>query len=123
MRRMLLALPLLLTGCLSTIQNPVNDNDMAIVYSAYGSTLAVANAYRSLPLCRTGSVFSASNLCAKRSVIVQLQKADRQARIAMNTAQIFINNNPTLSASSLIGIAQAAVSAFQQIEIANGVAQ
>ena len=123
MRKLILALPLVLTGCLATIQNPINNNDLAVVYSAYGATLAVANAYRSLPLCRTGTVFSATNICARRSVIVQLQKADKQARIAISVAQNFINNNPTLSAASLVGVANASVAAFQQIEIVNGVHQ
>jgi hypothetical protein len=123
MRRMLLALPLALTGCLATVQNPINYNDMAVVYSAYGTVLAVANAYRSLPLCRTGMPPTMTNICARRSVVVQLQAADRRAVLAINSAQAFINNNPTLGAGTMIAAANSAVITFQQVEALNGIGQ
>lgn len=120
MRKLVIALPLLLTGCFATIQNPINNNDMAIVYSAYGTVLAVANAYKSLPLCHTGMPPTVTNICARRSVIVQIQAADRRAIYAINAAQQFINQNPTLSAWTMVSAANSAVAAFQQIETMNG---
>jgi ABC-type uncharacterized transport system substrate-binding protein len=122
MKKLLIAalLAVGLAGC-ATIQNPVNTTRLATVESTYGVALSIAVAYRNLPLCKTGTTPSLQNICAKRSVIVRLQSADRDAQIALASARSFVKNNPTLSATSVIGIAQNAVAAFQAIEQNEGI--
>jgi uncharacterized membrane protein len=115
-----LACAVTLGGC-ATIQNPVNTTQLAQVESAYGVALSIAVAYRNLPLCKTGNPTSLTNICAKRSVVVKLQSADRDAQIAMVSARQFVRNNPTLSAASVIGIAQNAVATLQAIEQNEGI--
>lgn len=109
-----------LAAC-GSIQNPINNNDLAAVVSAYGAALSIANGYKSLPLCKTGTTASITNVCARRSVIVTLQQADLKAQVALKAAINFTNANPQLSATSFISAAQTAVGVFQQLETANGV--
>lgn len=121
--RKLLALAMLalaLSGC-ATIRNPVNVGQLAAVESAYGVALSLAVAYRGLPLCRTGTSPGLQNVCAKRSVIVRLQRADRDAQIALASARTFVKANPTIDAASVLAIAQDAVAALQAIEANEGI--
>ena len=121
MRKVFLAVTLAfsLAAC-ATISNPVGTTQLAQIESAYGVALSVAVAYRNLPLCRTGTTPSVQNICAKRSVIVRLQAADRNAQGALVAARRFVRNNPTISAASAIGAAQAAVADFQATEAQYG---
>lgn len=109
------------TGLFSSIQNPVNLNSLSSIESTYGVALSVAVGYRRLPLCTLANPLSVSNVCAKRSVVLQLQSADQKAQIALSAARSFAANNPSLSAASIISTAQTAVSTFLAIESANGV--
>lgn len=111
-------------GTMSTIatlsvKNPVSTTNIASVESAYGIALVAANAYadryRDGFRCTTTSLESASNLCARRSIVLKLQAADRNAQVALNKAKAFIARNPTLNAGALIDAAQTAVSAFAAI--------
>jgi ABC-type uncharacterized transport system substrate-binding protein len=113
------ALALALGGC-ATIRNPVDVPQLAAIESAYGIALSLAVAYRDLPLCRTGTSPGLQNVCAKRSVVVRLQRADRDAQIALAAARSFVRANPTLSAASVLAVAQNAVSALQAIETNEG---
>jgi ABC-type uncharacterized transport system substrate-binding protein len=110
---------LALSGC-ATIRNPVNVSQLAAIESAYGVALSLAVAYRDLPLCRTGTLPGLRNVCAKRSVVVRLQRADRDAQIALAAARSFVKANPTLSAASVLAVAQNAVSALQAVETNEG---
>lgn len=124
MRKLLIALvALALAGC-ATIQNPLNITRLAQVESTYGIALSAANAYRTLyqvNRCKKGQLEAYNNVCARRSVVLQLQAADRKAKIALDAARAFVVNNPTVDAGSLIAAAQLAVDAFQKIEADNGV--
>lgn len=108
---------LALGGCATTpIRNPITTTQLATVESAYGVALAGAVAYRNRPRCTKTALESISNLCARRSIVIRLQQADQKAQIALGKAAIFIRNNPTLDASSLIAAAQAAVELLNQIQ-------
>lgn len=111
-----------LASC-ATVRNPVTQTDLATVEAGYGVALSLAVAYRHLPLCRTGTTASLSNVCARRSVVVKLQQADRSVQTALSGARNFIKNNPTLSAGTFISAAQAALASFQAIEATYGVGQ
>lgn len=111
-----------LGGCatLGVVKNPATPTELATVESAYGVALAAAVAYRHLPLCKKGQSILAGG-CAERTVIVQLQAADRNVQRVIANARAFVKNNPTLGIGSVIGEVQAAVSTFLQIESINGV--
>jgi len=111
---------LLLSGC-ATYQNPINTSELATVESAYGVALAVAVGYRQLPLCRTGAPTTLTNVCARRSIVIKLQTADRVAQAALIQARSFVKNNPTLDAMTVITVARNAVASFQLVESTNGV--
>jgi len=115
MKRFIILSFLLLGGC-ATLPNPVSTNTLATIESAYGVALAGAVAYRNRPRCTTTALESVSNLCARRSVIVKLQVADRKAQVALGQATIFIRNNPTLDASALLQAAQASVNVLNAIQ-------
>ncbi len=116
----LFLLSLQIASCAS-IQNPVNNNQLASVEAGYGIALAAAVAYRNLPLCRTGTTESFSNVCARRSAVVKIQAAGARTQAAIVAARRFVRNNPTLSAYTVIQAAQSALVDFQTTESLYGV--
>lgn len=110
-----LTLSLSLVGC-ATFNNPIGLNQVGGMESAYGLALSAAVAYRNLPLCKTGTVASATNVCAQRSIVVKLQQANKTAFAAITAAHDFARDNPTLDASVIIGTAQRALAGLQAIE-------
>lgn len=124
----LLIVGILLSGCSTQfgqrfnqivttgVDNPVSQTRLATIESAYGVALSGAVAYRNRPLCKKTALESVSNICARRSIIVRLQSADRQAQVALGKARGFIRDNPTIDAGSLLQAAEDAVSALNQIQ-------
>jgi len=115
-----LASGFLLAGCQTTLPSfnlgtAVTLNTVYGIENAYGVAVNAANAYKALPLCSTGSVPSANNVCAKRSVIVNLQAAMRRAQIAVNNAVMFQKTYPTVDVTNVIGAARSALLDVQQI--------
>lgn len=115
-----LALSLALANCTTVlpsvnISNAVALNTVYGVANAYGIAVNAANAYRALPLCATGTRPSATNICAKRSVIVNLQSAMSRARLAVNNAVAFQKAYPTLDVTNVVAAAQAALSDVQAV--------
>jgi len=111
---------LILAGCQTTlptlnISNAVALNTVYGIENAYGIAVNAANAYKALPLCRTGTRPSATNICAKRSVIVNLQAAMRRARIAVNNLVAFQRAYPTLDISNFVAAAQTALADVQAV--------
>jgi hypothetical protein len=117
-----------LAGCASTggiegltrlattgIANPVTPAALSDVKNAYGIALAAAVAYRERPRCTKTHLESVTNLCARRSIVVKLQQADLKAQAALANADMFVADNPTLNAGSVIQAASLAVSAFQGV--------
>lgn len=96
-------------------------NTLEGVISAYGLVLNAEIAYKSLPLCKTGTTTSATNICAKRSIIVRLQAADKVAVNAISNADSFVKTYPTLDASNVLAAAQTAISNIQSILNSTGV--
>jgi len=115
-----LALSLALANCTTilpsvSISNAVALNTVYGVANAYGIAVNAANAYKALPLCATGTRPSATNICAKRSVIVNLQSAMSRARLAVNNAVAFQKAYPTLDVTNVVAAAQAALSDVQAV--------
>lgn len=111
---------LALAGCQTTlptlnISNAVALNTVYGIENAYGIAVNAANTYKALPLCKTGTRPSATNICAKRSVIVNLQAAMRRARIAVNNLVAFQRAYPTLDISNFVAAAQTALADVQAV--------
>lgn len=123
MKGMILALALVLGGCAGTLSvpNPVGTSQLGDIESAYGLALTAALTYRNLPLCKTGTTISVTNVCARRSVVVQLQSAAAKAQAAVKALRAFVAANPTLNPGTLVAAAQAALATLQSVESANGV--
>jgi hypothetical protein len=116
-----LALGLVLAGCQTAalpsinLANAVTLNTIYGIENAYGVAVSAANAYRALPLCRTGTVPSATNICARRSVIVRLQAAMARARLAVNRMVAFAKTYPGIDVTNVVGAARAALIDVQDI--------
>ena len=107
-----------LGGCnLPTLNvgSQVNLNTLEGVVSGYGILLNAENTYKALPLCKTGTAPIITNVCAKRSIIVRLQSADRVANVSVNNAISFVRNNPSVNPSNYISAAQSAITALQSV--------
>jgi len=108
---------------LPTINNPVSISDYASVAATYKIAQSGADVYiqryRDGFRCTKTNLENVTNLCSRRSIVIALQSADRKAIIALGKARVFIINNPTLDASSLISAASSAVSAFYAIQQGN----
>lgn len=122
MRKLLIgiALSISLAGCAGTmpslnLSNNVSLNTSFGLANAYAIAQQQALAYKALPLCLTGTSPSATNFCAKRSIVVRLQQADAKASAALVALDGFLKQFPTLDASNVIAAAQAAVSAYQTV--------
>jgi uncharacterized lipoprotein YajG len=116
---------LALAGCQTTlpslnISNAVALNTVYGIENAYGIAVNAANAYKALPLCKTGTRPSATNICAKRSVIVNLQAAMARARIAVNNLVAFQRAYPALDITNFVAAAQTALADVQAV-LASGV--
>lgn len=117
-------LSLSLAGCATSsvkLNTTVSLNTLLGAESAYGIALSAERAYKRLPLCQTGTVATALNPCAQRSIVVKLQAADRQAISAINAANAFIKTYPTVDASNVISAAESAVGTLQTILSSSGV--
>jgi hypothetical protein len=104
-------------GACSTLNigGQVTLNTIEGIESSYGLLLNAENTYKALPLCLTGTVPSLTNICAKRSIIVRLQAADKIANQAVNSLEAFVKANPTVAPTQYISTAQAALSALQTV--------
>lgn len=98
--------------------NPVGNKTLAGAISTYGILDSAVIAYRGLPRCTKTDNFSATNICYKRSILVQAQAYDKAANAAINNAVAFQRSNPTLDASSYISIAIASVDTFKDFATA-----
>lgn len=112
---------LALAGC-QTVSLPslnlsaaVSLNTIYGIENAYGIAVNAANAYKALPLCRTSSVPDAANVCARRSVIVNLQAAMRKARLAVNNLVGFQKAYPSVDITNTLSAAQSALIGVQQV--------
>jgi hypothetical protein len=112
---LLIGLVALSLGACATVKNPITTGQLATLESSYGVVLSGAVAYRNRPRCTKTALESVSNICARRSIVIRMQKADAAAQVALGRARAFVLNNPTLDASSLLQAAQDAIAVFAQI--------
>lgn len=103
------------------LSNAVTLNTLQGVEATYGIALSAERAYKALPLCKTGTTTTVTNPCAKRSIIVTLQEADRKAIAAIDRANTFVKMYPTVDATNVISAAAAAVSDLKSLLATNGV--
>lgn len=97
------------------LNTAVTLNTIYGIENAYGVAVNAANAYKALPLCRTGSVPGATNICAKRSVIERLQAAMRKARLAVNNLVALQKAYPSIDITNALAAAQSALVGVQQV--------
>jgi hypothetical protein len=137
MRRIILALTLSLSlaGCAglaekvlnlpagvlaTSVSNPVAPVNIYQAKTVYAATLELANGYRdycySKPFAALMADPVSKPVCKSRRAIVRaMTAADDKAAAAIQTADNFVINNPTLDATSAIRAAIAAVAEFQNI--------
>lgn len=117
---LILSVALLLAGCatspIANLNSAVALNTIDGVVNAYGVAISAANTYKSLPLCRTGTKWTATNPCAQRSIIVALQStAVPRASKAVNDLVAFQKAYPQLDYTNLLAAAQSALGSLQSI--------
>lgn len=108
-------------GVLATsVSNPVAPVNIYQAKTVYAATLELANGYRdycySKPFAALMADPVSKPVCKSRRAIVRaMAAADDKAAAAIQTADNFVRNNPTLDATSAIRAAIAAVTEFQNI--------
>ena len=120
MKKLILALTgaLFLAGCnLPTLNlsSQVDLNSVEGIVSGYGIVVNAEVALRSLPLCKTGTTPSGTNICVKRSILVRLQAANKYANTTVNQMVAFVKANPKISPAQYITAAQSALAAAEAI--------
>lgn len=104
-----------LAGC-ATFNNPLNTSQLYDTEAAYGTALALANGYKKSCIQKVSPIYPTC-----RTIVPKLQAADRNVQGALAAARNFIRDNPTISAVSLIGAVEKAVTDFTAIESQYGV--
>src|SRR5678816_1504383 len=107
----------LVTG---TLTNPVTGVDIWRLKNTYAATLQLANDWRAYCYSKPYSVLMADPIAKpvcqnRRQTVRQIQRYQPVAGTAVRQADVFVTNNPTLNAGSVIGIAWSAVTAFQNV--------
>lgn len=108
----------LLSAATTTITNPVTATDIYRLKQTYAATLQVAVDYRAHCYAKPYAALIADPvdkvLCQNRRAVVRaIQSAQLKAHSAVQSAQDFAVNNPTLDAATAITAAWDAVTAFQ----------
>lgn len=101
-----------------TVTNPVTQVDIYRVKNVYAATLELAVKYReycwSQPYAALMADRIARPVCQDRRLIVRrMQTAQVKARSAINSADNFARQNPTVNAYTAVSAAWAAVTDFQ----------
>lgn len=86
--------------------------------SSYAIYLDAAAAYAQLPFCAKGTAPTVAAPCSDPHAVIALKKADDAAKIALDSAETVVRDNPVVDASSAIAAAQKAFDAVKAIEIA-----
>lgn len=113
----------LLAGCFSSadLNTSASRKTLFGLTNSYGVLLSAAQTYKDLPLCKTGTTTSVTNICSRRSIVVRLQAADRRAVTALQNADAFISRFPTLDATNIIAAAVTAMADYQSVMNETGV--
>jgi hypothetical protein len=102
------------------IANPATPVTIYQVKSIYATALDVANGYRDYCYSRPYAALMQDGIAGpvcknRRSIVTKLQAADDRAAAAIDRADAFIRNNPTISAVSVVREAWSAVTSFQSV--------
>lgn len=102
----------------ATITNPVTSIDIYRARNVYGATIELAVKWRRYCFARPYKSLMADPvakpICTnRRERLRNIQVADDKAFDALTKAEVFVRNNPTLSVSTVVNEAWAAVSLFQ----------
>lgn len=108
----------LIDAATTSVTNPVDAVDIYRVKNVYAASLELTDKYRqfcwSKPYAALMADPVAKPVCQKRrSAVRAMQAAQIKARGAIDAAEAFVRNNPTLNAATAISAAWAAVTAFQ----------
>lgn len=103
----------------TTIENPVDEVDIYRVKNTYAAALELADEYRrycwSMSYARLMVDPVGKKICqSRRGVVRAFQSAQVKARSALNAAEKFVAENPTISAASVVRSAWDAVSDFRR---------
>lgn len=108
----------LVSAVTTPIKNPVDRVDIYRVKNVYAATLSLSVDYRaycwSKPYRALMADPVAKPLCkSRRAVVRKIQSADNKAHFAIRKAERFVQNNPTVTAATVISAAWTAVRQFQ----------
>lgn len=103
-----------------TIENPVDDVDIYRVKNAYAAALEVAAEYRRYCWARPYAVLLvdpvSKPVCERRRAVVRaFQSAQAKAKMAIDMADRFVVENPTINAISVVRAAWDAVQQFRAV--------
>jgi hypothetical protein len=106
------------TALTTSIANPVSDTNIYQVQNSYALALQLLAEYRRYCWSKPYSAILADSVakpvCEKRRAVVRFAiKARKDARAALDAAELFIANNPTLNAATAVQAAWLAVNNFQ----------
>lgn len=113
----------LLAGCATSadLNTSASRKTLYGLTNSYGVLLTAAETYKDLPLCKTGTTTSLTNICSRRSIVDRLQAADYRAITALQNANTFISRFPTLDATNIIAAAVTAMADYQSVMNETGV--
>jgi hypothetical protein len=107
-----------ISAATSSITNPVDTTQLYRAENVYTATLQLAADYRAYCYARPYKVLLADpvgkSLCqSRRDVIRKIQAAQLKVQAVAERARLFMQNNPTVNASTAISEVWNAVLAFQ----------
>ena len=124
MRKFILMVPLLalvLPGCaaISALQSgsafTVTQRDLDGAVSVYSGVLKLATTYRGLGFCATGTVASASNICADRALVGKLVKATKPIDAEIATVQRLISSGQASGLGAAFATLQSSLTNVQTL--------
>lgn len=125
-RRLLLVAvaALAVAGCTpltTSINNPLGLNESYSIEASVAAARRVGLEVMNTRQCRASESTTITTVCVKRSVKVQIQKADRKLTSVLILYRDFVDNNKTLNALSAATAVRAAISDYQRVVTSSGV--
>lgn len=115
-------LALMLANCASAPNNPITESQVFTLENSYGVVQSAALAYTLLRPCAEGEALGLTAICKSQEVVAKLASADKKARGALDSLELFVRNNPKLDARALYDGAQLAIKAFRDLATSNKLA-
>lgn len=102
----------------ATVTNPVTSVDIYRAKNAYAATVDLAVKWRRYCFGRPYASLMADPIAKRactnrRATLRTIQSLDAKAFDALTTADTFVRTNPTISASTVVGLAWTAITKFQ----------